>query len=321
MTRRIQTIVDLGERALIRRLAGGGKRAAGVAVGIGDDCAVVRLPGAKVDLLYTTDAVIEGIHFHPGTPPARIGHKAAGRALSDIAAMGGDPRYLLVNLVARPDTPLPVVDGIYRGMRRLLARHGAAIIGGDTARGPGLEVHVFGVGTAPRGTAVRRAGARPGHVLFVTGTLGGSLRGRHLAFPPRVDEGRWLRRGGWASAMIDLSDGLATDLPHLAEACGVGARLDPARIPVSAAARRMADGRAPLDHALRDGEDYELLFAVSRRRAGALPAAWRRAFRTPLTAVGDLVRKPGVWLAAAGRPPQRLAGAAYEHFTAGQTER
>jgi thiamine-monophosphate kinase len=310
----MKNVDDVGEIGLIRRLTRKAGRGRGVVAGIGDDCAVVRPRGGTDDWLLTTDAVIDGVHFDAAARAEEIGHKAAGRVLSDLAAMGGEPLYALVDLVAPAATPLRTLDGIYRGLNRLLAAHGAALIGGDTARGPTLELHVFGVGRVPRGTAVRRAGARPGQVLFVTGALGGSRRGRHLRFAPRVAEGRWLRAGGWASAMIDLSDGLATDLRHLLKESGVGARLEAKAIPIAAEARRMADGGLPLEHALGDGEDFELLFTVPRRRAAAFVRAWRQRFRTPCIAIGFTTRTAGLVLVGPGGRARRYEGRAFEHF-------
>lgn len=307
------TLADLGEREVIRRLARRTGRGRRVAVGIGDDCAVVRIPGSPDDWLLTTDPVIEGVHFLPSTRGRRIGHKAAGRVLSDIASMGGDPLWVLVDLVATADTSMARLDEIYRGATALCARHGAAIVGGDLAKGPRLELHMFAVGRVPRGKALLRSGARPGDVLHVTGALGGSLRGHHLDFEPRLIEGRWLRAGGWATSMMDVSDGLAADLRRLIAESGVGADLRADAIPVSAAARRLRDGRPPLAHALADGEDFELLFTVPAARAASFARAWRRRFSLPCAAIGTITRGGGIGiLDDRGRRP--LAEDGYQHF-------
>lgn len=305
---------DLGERGLIRRLAARVGRGRDVARGIGDDCAVVRVRGAAWDWLLTTDPVIEGVHFLPDTPGRRVGHKAAGRVISDIAAMGGEPLHVLFDLVAPPEAPVRRIEDIYRGATAVCARHGAAIIGGDIARGPRLELHAFAVGRVGRGRAVLRRGARPGDVIHVTGRLGGSILGRHLAFEPRVAAGRWIARGGWATSMMDVSDGLASDLRRILEESRVGADLDAARIPVSSAARRLRDGRRALDHALGDGEDFELLFTVSAARATAFTRAWRRAFpELPATAIGTVTSAEGrLTLRKDGNTGP--AGRGYEHF-------
>lgn len=291
----MKTLRDIGEQALIKRLARRLPSRPDVAVGVGDDCAVVRVPGSRYDLLYTTDAVIEGTHFLPNTQPEQIGHKAAGRVLSDLAAMGGEPLYLLINLVATPKTPLARVEQIYRGVGRLCARHGVAIIGGDTSTGRVLELHVFGVGRVPRGKAVLRSGARAGDVLYVTGRLGGSRHGKHLNFEPRLREGQWLRN--WASAMIDISDGLATDLRHVVESSGVGADISADKIPLSRHAKSVRS-------AFRDGEDFELLFTVPGKKSAVFEKAWRKTFRLSCTPFGIVTRSR--------KFPLKTSG--YEHF-------
>jgi thiamine-monophosphate kinase len=290
----MKTLRDIGENAAIARLARLlPATGTDVVAGIGDDCAVVRLKkNTGYDLLLTSDPVIEGVHFEASAKPAGIGHKAVGRVLSDIAAMGGEPLWALVDVVAPAATPVRRLTGIYRGLGRLSAQAGLTVIGGDMAAGPALELHVFAVGQAPSGTALRRSGARPGDMLFVTGALGGSIRGKHLTFTPRLQEGAWLRRGRWATAMMDVSDGLAADLPRLALASRCSAELDLAAIPVSRAARRMRDGLTAAEHALRDGEDFELLFTVPPRRAAAFTRAWHAAGVLPCTAIGRLVAGP-----------------------------
>lgn len=291
-TRKGEILGYCDEDALIRRIArllpAGGRD---VIAGIGDDCAVVRLPGAAHDLLLTSDPVIEGVHFTPGAAPMAVGHKAVGRVLSDIAAMGGEPLWILADLVAPRTVSVARIDGIYRGMRRLARAAGAVIVGGDTSAGPALELHLFAVGRVSAGRAVLRSGARPGDLVYVTGALGGSRAGHHLAFTPRLREGQWLRAGRWATAMMDLSDGLAADLPRLLAMSKVGAVVETARLPVAPAAKTMRDGRSALAHALGDGEDFELLFTVPSARSAAFETAWRRAWRNlACTRVGVIVR-------------------------------
>jgi thiamine-monophosphate kinase len=238
--------------------------------------------------------------------------------LSDLAAMGGEPRWALINLVAPPSTPVRRLEAVYRGAAALARAAGLAIVGGDTSAGPGLELHVFAVGRVPRGRALRRAGARPGDRLYVTGTLGGSRAGKHLRFTPRLAEGRWLRAGRGARALMDVSDGLATDLRRLAAASGVGAELDAAAIPVSAAARATRDGRSALEHALADGEDFELLFAVPAARAARFERAWRRTFALRCTCIGCVTPRRGeLALRQPDGTRQPLALRGFEHFAGG----
>jgi thiamine-monophosphate kinase len=296
---------DLGERGLIQRLLPRLPGRPDLIVPAGDDCAVVRLQ-ARWDGVLKSDSVVEGVHFLPDAPPARIGHKALARVLSDFAAMGAEPQHMLVNLVAAPDTPVRRIEQVYAGLTRLARRWGVSVAGGETVAGSALELHVFGAGRVPRGRAVLRSGAHVGDLLYVTGALGGSLLGRHLTFVPRLREGQWLRARGWATAMLDVSDGLATDLRHLLDASGVGADVQRDAVPITAAARRMADGKSALDHAWQDGEDFELLFTVPARRQVAFERAWHRAWPLRLTRLGVLTDRRNV----SGLPPD----AGYEHF-------
>ena len=313
-----ETLRNLGERGAIRRLAARVGARPDVAVGIGDDCAVVTIEGSPYDWLLTTDPVIEGVHFLPDAPPEGVGHKAAGRVLSDIAASGGEPLWLLFDVVAPAGLPVARLEAVYDGATRLCARHGAAIVGGDLARGERLELHAFAVGRVPRGRAALRSGARPGDLLYVTGRLGGSLRGRHLAFEPRVAEGRWLAEQGWATAMMDLSDGLAADLRRILEQSGVGAEIEPASVPVSDDARAMGGALSPTGHALCDGEDFELLFTVRPERRAAFEAAWAARFPLPCATVGRITATAGE-LRAVGADGTSVVfeGNGYEHFRTG----
>ena len=250
------TLADMGERGLIARLRARTRRGAGdgVDVGIGDDCAVVRQCGdSATDLVLKSDCVIEGRHFAAGTDGRLVGRKAVGRVLSDIAAMGAAPRWFLADLVAPPETLVEYIDEVYAGMTELAAKYGFSLVGGDTARGKFFELHIFGVGEIPRGTAVLRSGAKVGDGVFVTGKLGGSFKsGKHLNFEPRVREGAYLR--GRANAMIDISDGLASELWHIAEESRVALEIDSALIPLTR--------DATVENALYDGEDFELLFTA-----------------------------------------------------------
>lgn len=311
----MQTLGDIGERAAIDRiLAQLGRGDGSVIEGAGDDCAVVRpAPGCDDDLLLTSDPVIEGVHFDPATPPELVGRKALGRVLSDIAAMGGEPAWALLNLVAPASTPVSVLDALYRGAGEQAGAFGLVVVGGDMTAGRTLQVHAFAVGRVPRGRAVLRSGASAGDDLFVTGALGGSRAGRHLSFSPRVREGVFLR--GWAGAMIDLSDGLATDLGHLACRSGVGARVELERVPVSAEARALDDGTPPVQHALRDGEDFELLFTVPAARADTFRGAWAAAFDLPCSRIGAITGDAAELVVEDGRGRRTaLCAGGYEHW-------
>jgi thiamine-monophosphate kinase len=271
----MKTVRDIGEFGLIRQLSKNIPLA-------GDDCAV--LPGG---LLLTCDPVVEGIHYLPGTPARRVGWKAMARNLSDIAAMGGRPRWAVVSLGLRPATPVRWVTQLYAGMHAAAGKFGCRIVGGDTTHVKHEQfVVVTMLGEAER--PVMRTGSKIGDSVFVTGKLG---TGRHLTFVPRVKEARWLVHNFDIHAMIDLSDGLASDVKHL----GVGIDLDAAEIP----------GRLPA--ALTRGEDFELLFTLDPREVTALRTQWK--FPVKLTEIGRVVRGRGVRLD--GRP---LTAEGYDHF-------
>ncbi len=304
MIRRPPTIGNLGEdrlvAALLAQLPPLAAEAA-VHTGAGDDCAVVRPPGARQWELLKTDCVIEGIHFTAKTPPARIGWKAMCRPLSDIAAMGGQPAHALVTLALAKTATLAFARGIYAGIGRAAREFGVAVVGGETARSPGpCFISVCLTGTVAPRHCISRGGGRDGDRLYVTGRLGGSFRsGRHLKFRPRLAEGQWLARRFHIHAMMDLSDGLAADLPRLARASGTGFRLERAAVPRTRG--------CSLDEALRNGEDYELLFAVGPRIAARLEQEWAREFPdVPLTCIGTLT--------SAGEASGLGDACGYDHF-------
>jgi thiamine-monophosphate kinase len=277
-------------------------RRAPVLAGIGDDCAAVEAPRGKL-LLLKTDCVVEKRHFRTGTPASAVGWKAACRAVSDIAACGGEPRQALVTCVLREAQTGRWLDALYRGIEKAGCEFGFHVVGGELARtgGPAV-ISVAMTGEVARREFVPRGGGRAGDVLFVTGLLGGSLRsGRHLRFRPRLREGRWLAEKIHPTAMMDLSDGLAADLPRMAAASGTGFVVDPASVP-----RRRGVG---LHAALCDGEDFELLFAVPPTKAARLEREWKLHFPTSrLTRIGQL----------AGRGTAQGLGAVrgYDHFGA-----
>jgi thiamine-monophosphate kinase len=273
-----------------------------VVVGAGDDCAVLDAGLAERLLLFKTDAVVEGVHFTPGTPPEKVGHKALGRALSDIAAMAGTPTAALVTLGLPRNFEVGCVEGLYDGLKALARRHEVAIVGGETTTNPErLFVSVALLGWVARGKALLRSAAEAGDALFVTGELGGSLAGKHLEFEPRLIEARWLAQQFPIHAMLDLSDGLAGDLRHILRASRVGAELLSASIPISAQARRAAkthsSAKPPLPAALTDGEDFELLFTVAARQAVPLLDAWKARFPAlRLTCIGKITRQEGLMI-------------------------
>jgi len=302
----METLRDIGEHEAIRRILSQLGTHKDLAVGAGDDCAVCHISGTGDDQVLTTDPVIANVHFLMSDDPHRIGNKAAGRVLSDIAAMGAQPQWLLVNVVAPQDLDFQVLDGIYQGMSKLCNRFGATIIGGDLSKGCNLELHVFGTGVLPSDSALLRSGARPGDVVFVTGALGNSRAGKHLDFIPRVAEGLYLRKSGVVTAMMDISDGLATDLRHMLKQSGVGAVLDAEAIPKF----------GTVEQALYDGEDFELLFTVPPDCMDALCAEWMEHFDAELYRIGQIDGETEVLKLCLSSGERRvLECKAFEHFS------
>ncbi len=293
----MKCLSDLGEDALVARILRGFPGGRTLAVGPGDDCAVVDAGRGPLRLLKT-DAIVEGVHFLRETPAEKVGWKAVARVLSDFAAMGGAPEHLLVTVVVDAGRPVAWMDGLYRGIRKCLAVHGGVLAGGETSSAPdGAVISVAGEGAVARGHLVLRSGGKPGDLLLVTGRLGGSIRGRHLSFAPRLAEAAWLVRHLRPGAMMDLSDGLAKDLPRLAAASGCGYRLDAAALPLNRG--------CTVEQGLGDGEDYELLLAVPPGRWKNTATQWAAVFpKLPLTVVGELTE--------AGKG-QSLRGG-WEHF-------
>jgi thiamine-monophosphate kinase len=263
------------ERSLIRQIrrmaASSSNRS--VKAGIGDDCAILRLrPG--FDLLVTTDLCLENVHFRRGWhPPAVVGHCCLTRGLSDIAAMGGEPLACFLSLGLPADLPQAWVNGFLRGLLALARRFKVQLAGGDVSSASQITADIVVTGQVPSGRAVLRSGANPGDRIYVTGALGGSAAtlkqlfagkpvrpaksNSHFHPTPRLEVGRWLRKNGFATSMIDLSDGVSVDLRHICDESGVSAVLMSNRVPIAK--------NANLKLALHGGEDYELLFTASKR--------------------------------------------------------
>ena len=299
----------LGEDRLIRRIARGVRLDASVLRGIGDDCAVLKGAGGKL-LLFASDMLVEGVHFLPSARPEAIGWKALAVNVSDVAAMGGLPRWAVISLGLPRNQSVSFVDRLYRGLRRCAARFGVNLVGGDTVRAPRVTVDVAIVGEVGRDRLTLRSGARPGDALLVTGRLGGAVRsGRHLAFTPRLKEARALGARAKLHAMMDLSDGLACDLPRLCEQSGVGAALEIGRLP-----RRRGLSAA---RALSEGEDFELLIAAAPAQARRLLRWAEKNLPCGLTRIGWVVPYRGgkrvTLISPAGAPLRRIP-AGFRHF-------
>lgn len=326
--------MPLPEKALIaqiRRLANvyaSGRRAAdsNVLTGIGDDCAVLR-PRQGDEILVTTDFTLEGIHFRRDWHPAEVvGHRTLARGLSDIAAMGGEPFAAFTSLALPRDLPQAWVKRFVRGLISLAKKYGVTLAGGDTAESPnGILADVIVIGTAPKGKAVRRSGAHPGDRIFVSGELGGSAAAvsqmrarpghqlnprnypRHFYPQPRVELGRILREKALATAMIDLSDGLSTDLADICEESGVGAEITDDLIPLAHVGKPARE--VSLELALHGGEDYELLFTTPPGKR--VPA---QIAGVAVTRIGHITRRSKIFLLNRHNVGYELVPRGWEHF-------
>lgn len=311
--------MPLSEKLLIERIRRAAARGRRLGQGIGDDCAVLQLPRGY-EALVTTDFSLEDIHFRrEWHPPDSVGHRCLARGLSDIAAMGGVPRWAFLSLALPHDLPQSWVDKFIAGLLKLAGQFSVTLAGGDTAQSPGgVLADIMVLGSVPAGRAILRSGARPGDFIYVTGTLGSAvavlnqlragkkLRPRshpkHFYPEPRIAVGQFLREKKLASAMIDISDGLSTDLGHICEESGTGAV-------VYAEALPSATGKDGLTLALHGGDEYELLFTASPRRQISKQIA-----DVQVTRIGEILSGKQITLATADGETQSLKPAGWEHF-------
>jgi thiamine-monophosphate kinase len=297
-----------------------------ILLGIGDDCAVLRIPGG-FDTLVTTDFSLEGIHFRRRWHSAEsVGHRCLARGLSDIAAMGGEPVAVFLSLALPGDLGQEWVDEFLRGMVRLATKHGATLAGGDTAESPNsILADIIVVGAVPKEKSVLRCGARTGDAIYVSGALGGSAaavleleRGgkkkldaryypKHFYPDPRLELGRILRESGSVSAMIDTSDGLSVDLAHICEESGVGAEVEADAVPLAKVGKPRRE--VGLEVALHGGEDYELLFTA--RPEKRIPS---RIAGVPITRIGYITRGKNIFVVNRDGSGSELVPRGWEHF-------
>lgn len=324
--------LPLTEKALIRRIRRQTKAPRGqgmVRAGIGDDAAILKCP-AGFEALVTTDFSLEGVHFRrEWHPPDSVGHRCLTRGLSDIAAMGGEPTAAFLSLALPSDLPQSWVDRFMTGLLRLAREFGVQLAGGDTAASPaGVLADIVVVGRVPAGKALLRSGAHPGDSIYVTGelgrsawtlhllhegglaALGGKAKSRYRAhaahfYPqPHIAVGRRLREQGLATAAIDVSDGLSTDLGHVCEESGVGALVNGAAIP-----RASGWAASSLHYALHSGEDYELLFTAPQSHPVPSRIAGAR-----VTRIGEIIRGRGMWLVDRHGRRKPLLPRGWQHF-------
>jgi len=303
-------IREIGEFELIKRmLAGLSATGRPVIAGIGDDAAVLHPPKGKVQLV-TTDMLVENVHFRLNTAsPFQIGWRSLAVNISDIAAMGGEPTYAFISIGLSRDATVELVDEIYSGMRKVAEAYSVDIVGGDTVSAPQIVINVALLGEVEAENLLLRSGAKAGDALVVTGDLGGSDAGlnilehnlpvegteKHLTPTPRVREGRLLAKSGYVTSMIDISDGLASEVHHICQESGTGAKLCMKDIPLSHNVRRVAEliDKKPHDLALYGGEDFELLFTCQPDKVPLLAEGMLENCDTPLTAVGQIIGMSG----------------------------
>jgi thiamine-monophosphate kinase len=336
----METLGDIGEFGFIERIAAKGlTREEGVVCGVGDDCAVLSLDSQRV-LLLTSDLMVEDVHFRlKATSPQDLGHKLLAVNLSDVAAMGGDPRDAVVSVAAPADLDVSYLDGIYEGLHACARRFGTNVVGGDTTRSPGpLVLNLALTGEASVDRVCYRSGARVGDLVYVSGTLGDSaaglelvlgeeaaigqderegLLGRHHRPEPRVGLGKRLSASGAVTAMIDLSDGVASDLRHICEQSRVSATGEEDLVPLSPALQSFcgATGTDPVTPALSGGEDYELLFTVDPARLDQLDGIAADRDVPPHCRIGEITEGPvDVLLVGRGGRRARLAASGFDHF-------
>ena len=320
--------MPLPEKELISRIrrVAASARSHRVLTGIGDDCAVLRLPRGH-EMLVTTDFSLEGIHFRRDWhSPESVGHRCLARGLSDIAAMGGEPIAAFLSLALPREVPQTWVEAFMKALTKMSKRHGVVLAGGDTAQSPtGILADIVVVGSVRKGKAVLRSTARPGDRIYVSGDLGGSAATvikmermpnqklnpseypRHFAPEPRIGLGRYLREKNLANSMIDTSDGLSTDLAHICEESDVGAIVNGDRIPRAWVGRPAHE--VDLNLALHGGEDYELLFTVPSRKR--IP---REVAGVPLTQIGEITKSRKIFLRNTDGSTRALEARGWEHF-------
>jgi len=332
-TRRVRDIVismPVSERKLIERIRRSVHGEAPVVTGIGDDSAVLRVPSGN-ELLVTTDFSIENIHFRRDWPAELVGWRCLTRGLSDVAAMGGEPLAVFLSLAIAKDVPQKWVDRFLKGLLDLAKDFKVPLAGGDTAQSTaGVQADIVVIGSVPKGEAILRSGANPGDLIYVTGHLGAAADAlarlerpkpgaamrvsgvllRQLRPVPRIAIGRWLRQREIASAMIDLSDGLSTDVSHICEESRVGAEIEAEAIPRA----QVGTEKTPvsLDLALHGGDDYELLFTSDP--SVSLPS---KVAGVGVTRIGRITKSRGMRLLTNGRA-RRLQAGGWEHFRGGK---
>ncbi len=295
---------DLGEFNFIERISKGVKLSRQVVKGIGDDAAVLRGTGKKYTL-FTSDMLVEDRHFYKRAGGYLIGKKALSSNVSDIAAMGGVPGACVVSLGVPPSLNIRFIDELYRGLRDVARKYKVDLVGGDTVTSKKIIINVALLGEVEKKNLVLRSGASEGDAIFLTGDIGGAQKGKHLNFSPRLEESRFLVKNFRIHSMIDVSDGLLADLGHILKQSKCGAFLYEKNIPVSRHAK-------DFNSAVRDGEDFELVFTLSARETKRLKKTW--PFRVKLSRIGRVCKQRGLFLVRKNGKMEKLIPEGYRHF-------
>lgn len=291
---------ELGEFGLIKKFKQAIKLDASVIKGTGDDCAVLKFDKLHY-LLFTCDMLVEGLDFLKKDDPFLIGRKAIAVSISDIAACAGVPRYCLVSLGLPKKTSLKFVERLFKGMRNIAKTYTINIVGGDLSRAERIVIDVSMLGRVEKEKLVLRSRAKKGDIIFVTCSLGGSIRGKHLRFTPRLKEARFLTGNFKINSMLDISDGLVQDLSHILEESKVGALIYEDLVPINKG--------STLDEALSGGEDFELLFTLGRKQARKLQ------LKSNFKAIGEIMDKRyGLRLIDRRGRERKIKAQGFRHF-------
>ena len=305
----------MDEFSFIRWIKSNQKNDKNITIGIGDDCASIRISGDKM-LLVTTDMLVEGTHFDlKKNTPGEIGRKSIACSISDIAAMGCSAKYAVVSICFPHKTKTKFARELYSGINEMADAFNIKIVGGDIVSSKKiLVINVTMYGKNEGLKAITRSGAKVDDVIMITGELGGSILGRHITFNPRLKEGMLLNKKFNINSMIDISDGLVADLGHILEKSGVGAVLYENEIPISEDAKMLArkTGLLALHHALHDGEDYELLFTLPCNESKKLLSS--KSFPVRLSKVGYINKSEGIEIQNADGKLKKIKSLGYKHF-------
>ncbi|MDP2921753.1 MAG: thiamine-phosphate kinase [Candidatus Omnitrophota bacterium] len=296
---------DLGEFKFIERIGKDIRLSSRVIKGIGDDAAVLKYKKDKF-LLFTTDMLVEGAHFYRSSRPESVGEKALSSNISDIAAMGGTPKFSVISIGMPGGLDLRYADGLYRGIKRAARMFGIDLVGGDTVSSEKIVINIALIGEVEKENLVLRSGAKENDAIFVTGCIGGSIKGKHLNFTPRIKEARFLVKNFKINSMIDVSDGLLADLGHILQESSKGAMILENSVPISKATKGFDSG-------VRDGEDFELIFTLPERHAARLEDKW--PFKTRLSRIGTILNKRrGFYLIRKNGKSERVEPIGFTHF-------